>query len=90
MKVINNIKDIFSKPAHPYTKGLLRSIPKLSSKAGRLTTIPGYVPSPFNYPSGCHFRDRCPHSFDRCKEEKPRLFDLGNGHKAACFLAENK
>jgi oligopeptide/dipeptide ABC transporter ATP-binding protein len=82
-----NINDIFSKPAHPYTKGLLKSVPKLSTKAVRLMPIHGYVPSPFNYPSGCYFRDRCPQAFDRCKKEKPQLVDLGNGHKTACFLA---
>ncbi|MBU1162939.1 MAG: ABC transporter ATP-binding protein [Proteobacteria bacterium] len=81
-----NINDIFSRPAHPYTKGLLKSVPKLSTKAGRLMPIHGYVPSPFNYPSGCYFRDRCPQAFDRCKKEKPQLVDLGNGHKTACFL----
>jgi len=83
-----NINDIFSKPAHPYTKGLLKSVPKLSTEAERLMPIQGYVPSPFNYPSGCYFRDRCPQAFDRCKKEKPQLVDLGNGHKTACFLTE--
>ncbi|MCJ7615021.1 MAG: ABC transporter ATP-binding protein, partial [Desulfobacterales bacterium] len=74
-----NMNDIFSMPAHPYTKGLLKSVPKLSPKAVRLMPIHGYVPSPFNYPSGCYFRDRCPQAFDRCKKEKPQLVDLGNG-----------
>ncbi len=83
-----NLNDIFSKPAHPYTRGLLKSIPKLSSDPGRLKAITGQVPSPFNYPSGCHFRDRCPHAFERCKKENPPLYDLGNGHKVACFLFE--
>lgn len=78
--------DIFSKPAHPYTIGLLKSIPRLSGDAGRLKAIPGYVPSPYNYPSGCHFRDRCPDAFDRCKKEIPEFVDLGQGHRAACFL----
>lgn len=54
--------DIFIKPAHPYTQGLLNSIPKLTADSGRLEAIPGQVPSPFNYPAGCHFRDRCPHA----------------------------
>jgi len=85
-----NINDILSKPAHPYTKGLLKSVPKLSTEAGKLMPIYGYVPSPFNYPSGCYFRDRCPQAFDRCKKEKPQFVDLGNGHKTACFLAEKK
>ncbi len=77
--------DIFSKPVHPYTIGLLKSIPKLSGNAGRLKAIPGYVPSPYNYPSGCYFRDRCPDAFDKCKNEKPEFVDLGQGHRAACF-----
>jgi len=81
-----NVNDIFSKSAHPYTKGLLNSVPKLSTEAGRLIPIYGYVPSPFNYPSGCYFHNRCPQAFDRCKKEKPQLVDLGNGHKIACFL----
>lgn len=62
--------DIFIKPAHPYTKGLLNSIPKLTADSGRLEAIPGQVPSPFNYPAGCHFRDRCPHAFDKCAQDR--------------------
>ena len=94
-----NRDDIFSKPTHPYTIGLLESIPKLSvtppppsmgdKGGGRLKAIPGQVPSALNYPSGCHFFDRCPDAFDRCRNEKPKLIDLGNGHKAACFLRTN-
>ena len=81
-----NLNDIFSKPAHPYTIGLLESIPKLACNIDRLKTINGYVPSPFKYPSGCYFRNRCPHAFDQCKKEKPKFVNLGKGHKAACFL----
>jgi peptide/nickel transport system ATP-binding protein/oligopeptide transport system ATP-binding protein len=80
--------DIFVKPAHPYTQGLLNSIPKLTADSGRLEAIPGQVPSPYNYPSGCHFRDRCPHAFDQCAEEVPPLMELGDGHRAACWIAE--
>lgn len=80
--------DIFIKPAHPYTQGLLNSIPKLTADSGRLEAIPGQVPSPFNYPSGCHFRDRCPHAFDRCSQEVPPLMNLGNSHRAACWIAD--
>jgi peptide/nickel transport system ATP-binding protein/oligopeptide transport system ATP-binding protein len=79
-------EDIFSDPAHPYTIGLLNSIPKLGCSAKRLKAIAGSVPSPHNYPTGCHFRDRCEFSFKRCKEEKPLLNDIGNNRKAACFL----
>ncbi len=80
--------DIFVKPAHPYTRGLLNSIPKLTAVSGRLEAIPGQVPSPFDYPSGCHFRDRCPHAFDKCAEKNPPLVELGNGHRAACWIAD--
>jgi len=85
-----NKDDIFSKPTHPYTIALLEAIPKLSADKGRLKAIPGQVPSAFNYPSGCHFFDRCPDAFDRCRDEKPKLIDFGNGHRAACFLAKNE
>ena len=80
--------DIFAKPAHPYTRGLLNSIPKLTASSGRLEAIPGQVPSPFDYPSGCHFRDRCPHVFDKCAQENPPLMELGDGHRAACWISE--
>jgi oligopeptide/dipeptide ABC transporter ATP-binding protein len=83
-----SLETIFNKPAHPYTQGLLQSIPKLTGPRGRLEAIPGFVPSPANYPSGCHFRDRCQHAFERCQKERPGLVDLGDGHLSACFLAE--
>lgn len=82
---------IFNTPAHPYTQGLLRSIPKLSPGSEKLKVIPGSVPSPLDYPLGCRFRDRCIHAFDRCKEKMPPLVDVltpGEGHQAACFIAE--
>lgn len=79
--------DIFSEPAHPYTRELLKSIPKLSENKKRLKAISGQVPSPLHYPSGCHFRDRCPHEFERCAKEEPQLISLNGGHKAACFIA---
>ncbi|MDA3832180.1 MAG: ABC transporter ATP-binding protein [Spirochaetales bacterium] len=96
-----NRDDIFSRPKHPYTIALLGAIPKLSAtppippsrgdKGGcRLKAIPGQVPSALNYPSGCHFFDRCPYAFDRCRDEKPKLVNLGNRHRAACFLAKNE
>ena len=80
--------DIFNRPAHPYTQGLLNSIPKLTADSNRLQAIPGQVPSPYNYPSGCHYRDRCPHAFDRCAQEVPPLMELGEGHRAACWIAD--
>jgi peptide/nickel transport system ATP-binding protein/oligopeptide transport system ATP-binding protein len=80
--------DIFKQPAHPYTRGLLKSIPKLAVDSDRLAAIPGQVPSPLNYPSGCHFRDRCPHAFDRCAHETPPFMVLSPGHRAACWIAD--
>ncbi len=82
--------DIFSNPAHPYTQGLLRSIPKLSEIGQRLVAIPGQVPSPLHYPSGCHFRNRCPYAFERCKKEEPGLIHVKPGHRAACFLLDKR
>lgn len=82
------VADIFSQPAHPYTRGLLNSIPRLGDGSGkRLPAIGGSVPSPMEYPSGCHFRDRCPHAFERCAQEEPRLVSVADGHRAACFIA---
>jgi peptide/nickel transport system ATP-binding protein/oligopeptide transport system ATP-binding protein len=80
--------ELFASPAHPYTRGLLASIPRLAKKTGKLYSIPGQVPSPFHYPSGCHFRDRCQHAFDRCAQEEPQLMELSGSHRAACFIAD--
>lgn len=80
--------DIFSAPAHPYTYSLLKSIPNLADgKGDKLAVIPGSVPSPENYPSGCRFRDRCAYAFERCRNEMPELVPVSAGHEAACFIA---
>jgi peptide/nickel transport system ATP-binding protein/oligopeptide transport system ATP-binding protein len=81
---------IFQSPAHPYTIGLLGAIPRLSAGRQRLKDIPGQVPSPFNFPKGCHFQERCPYAFERCRQETPPLYDCGDGQKAACFLLDKK
>ncbi|MFP4453199.1 MAG: ABC transporter ATP-binding protein [Desulfobacterales bacterium] len=81
------IEEIFSRPVHPYTRGLLEAIPRLAGGRNYLKDIAGQVPSPLRYPRGCHFQDRCPHAFDRCETEKPELVECGDGHLAACFLA---
>ncbi len=82
------VGDIFSAPAHPYTQALIKSVPPLSLKPGRLNSIPGRPPSPFNHPAGCNFHNRCPYVSVKCRKKRPPFFDLGNGHKAACFLVE--
>lgn len=83
-----SLDDIFSKPSHPYTQGLLASIPKLSGQKEKLRAVSGSVPSPLNYPTGCYFRNRCKFAFDRCRKETPKFVSLTGKHKAACFLAE--
>jgi len=83
-----SMEDIFSAPSHPYTYSLLKSIPTLSDgKGDRLAVIPGSVPSPENYPSGCRFRDRCPFAFEKCSTKMPELIPVSDNHRAACFIA---
>ena len=80
-----SIDHIFSKTAHPYTKGLLESIPGLNMKKERLKSIPGQVPSPLFYPKGCNFNNRCSIAGEKCQTEKPKLKEIEPGHMAACF-----
>jgi oligopeptide/dipeptide ABC transporter ATP-binding protein len=77
----------FARPLHPYSQGLLRSVPRLGEETGELFSIEGAVPSPLAYPPGCRFHPRCPLAVDRCRSEMPELEDLGGGRRAACFLA---
>ncbi|UCC71791.1 MAG: ABC transporter ATP-binding protein [Gemmatimonadota bacterium] len=77
---------IFSRPRHPYTEGLLRSTPKLTAKLPRLATIAGSVPSPKRWPAGCRFHPRCPHAWDRCREDVPPL--LAVDQPSRCWLEE--
>jgi oligopeptide/dipeptide ABC transporter ATP-binding protein len=81
-----SVEAIFTQPLHPYTRGLLRSIPGTGqTRTRRLETIAGVVPDPYHLPSGCRFRDRCPSSIDRCAEVDPTLDELTSGHAAACI-----
>jgi oligopeptide/dipeptide ABC transporter ATP-binding protein len=73
---------IYGAPAHPYTQALLASVPGKAS--GVRTRLKGEIPSAHAVPSGCAFRTRCPHAFDRCSAEKPTMRDIGGGQKAAC------
>lgn len=86
---IGPAREIFKQPAHPYTQGLLKSIPQLGHRQKRLYAIPGQPPSLFDPPKGCRFADRCPHRMPKC-DVYPPTFDLGNGQSAACWLLENK
>jgi peptide/nickel transport system ATP-binding protein/oligopeptide transport system ATP-binding protein len=80
-------KDIFEDPQHPYTIGLLGSIPRIEEDRERLLSIDGSVPPPFAYPAGCRFNPRCPFAIRACTEIDPPLRELSPGHRAACIRA---
>jgi peptide/nickel transport system ATP-binding protein len=78
---------LFSDPQHPYTIGLLGSIPKLTTEQARLTTIEGVVPNPLSMPVGCRFHPRCPFAVDQCRAAEPPLREIRPGQYAACWRA---
>ncbi len=81
------VEQIFSNPLHPYTRGLLKSIPRLGAPKERLHVIEGNVPSAVNLPPGCRFAGRCPLADDHCRREQPELALYQPGHEAACWKA---
>ncbi|HET8678160.1 MAG TPA: ABC transporter ATP-binding protein [Blastocatellia bacterium] len=81
------VSDLFERPKHPYTHGLFRSLPTLGERKDVLAVIPGSVPSPLDFPSGCRFRTRCSLAQEVCKEEPP-LREVMPAHFAACHFAE--
>jgi peptide/nickel transport system ATP-binding protein/oligopeptide transport system ATP-binding protein len=81
------VNALFADPQHPYTIGLLGSIPRLDVERARLATIEGTVPSPNNQPRGCRFAPRCPFADRRCHDEPPPLRELGTDHRVACWKA---
>jgi peptide/nickel transport system ATP-binding protein/oligopeptide transport system ATP-binding protein len=82
--------DIFEEPKHPYTWGLMTSIPKLGERAKtgrqRLQEITGIVPSLYDLPPGCRFSPRCPHAMEICNAQVPELIEVGEGHRVRCYL----
>ncbi|MBC7081923.1 MAG: ABC transporter ATP-binding protein [Firmicutes bacterium] len=80
-----DVVSIFKKPEHPYTLGLLGSIPKVNEDRERLQVIEGVVPNPFDMPTGCRFHPRCSFVRDICKEEEPELVDVEDGHQVRCW-----
>ena len=78
---------IFSRPLHPYTWGLIESIPAVDRRVERLIPIEGSPPSLINVPPGCPFHPRCPHRFEPCDKDRPDLVDRGGGHPDACHLS---
>ena len=81
-----SVPQLFATPSHPYTRALLRSLPKPGARETRLESIPGTVPSPLMYCRGCHFSTRCPDVLDRCPDEEPPLVEIAPGHESVCWL----
>ncbi len=84
------VENILNHPQHPYTKGLIASLPKKGQNNGRLNYIPGQVPSPLNWGKGCRFADRCTYVMDKCLEQIPPLLDVSSKQQSACWLCEEK
>jgi peptide/nickel transport system ATP-binding protein len=82
-----DVAALFAEPQHPYTVGLLGSIPKLHQVQERLAAIEGIVPNPMSMPTGCRFNPRCPFAIDKCRAEEPPLMEVRPGHLAACWRA---
>jgi len=87
------VSNLFDTPLHPYTKGLIGSIPVLGDVRERLDVIPGSVPNLINLPPGCRFAPRCrariENNLSICTEKHPNLTEISDGHKVRCWLYEN-
>jgi peptide/nickel transport system ATP-binding protein len=77
---------VFAAANHPYTQSLLASVPRIGNRKRAFATVKGEIPSPLNPPPGCHFHPRCPHAFDRCRVEVPKLKTVAPGQRSACHL----
>jgi peptide/nickel transport system ATP-binding protein len=88
-KIVESAKTeaIFNRAKHPYTIGLLNSMPGRRAPKTRLETIPGMVPNPLDWPTGCRFRDRCARAEARCAQTQPPLVEVEKHHRVACFMA---
>jgi oligopeptide/dipeptide ABC transporter ATP-binding protein len=82
------VRDIFNHPSHPYTQALLSSVPTMEERVDRLYSIEGQPPALWNLPAGCRFAPRCPYADERCRNEYPPAFSLGEGHTADCWRLE--
>jgi len=80
-----DVIDIFANPKHPYTIGLLSSIPNINKRKSRLSTIEGSVPFPTNFPKGCHFCTRCQFADEKCWNEEPPVVNISPSHTASCW-----
>ncbi|HXF95433.1 MAG TPA: ABC transporter ATP-binding protein [Gemmatimonadales bacterium] len=81
--------ELFTRPLHPYTEGLLASVPRLDGAPEPLRAIPGQVPAATAWPSGCRFHPRCPYAWDTCATQEPPLVEATAGHPARCWLLEH-
>jgi peptide/nickel transport system ATP-binding protein len=81
------VDELFARPHHPYTEGLIHSMPHIGHDQERLNVIPGTVPAPTNWPHGCRFRERCPYSWDLPEREHPPLYNVGASQTSRCHLA---
>jgi len=84
------VEALFADPAHPYTIGLLHSMPRLDGTSARLTVIPGNIPSLSNLPTGCRFWPRCTFKVERCTAEEPELERLSDGRWARCWKPQSR
>ncbi len=87
---IGDVKKIFADPKHPYTRGLLKSVPNIALDGAELYKMEGAPPSLLRAPAGCRFHPRCPFVMEICKKENPMLGDVGEDHQAACWLYDRK
>ena len=83
------VEELFANPSHPYTNGLLSTLPQQGVK-DRLPTIPGIVPPAGKFPKGCVFSPRCEYACEQCIRNKPELYDIGNGHSVCCFRFQSQ
>ena len=83
------VEELFENPCHPYTQGLLKSLPVMGSRE-RLYVIPGTVPSPGNLPEGCVFNPRCGHATEKCRSCRPQMTDISDGHRVRCWLYDKE
>ncbi|MFZ1746056.1 MAG: ABC transporter ATP-binding protein, partial [Nitrospirales bacterium] len=84
------VKELFRNPSHPYTSALLKSLPRPGERQARLEAIPGTVPSPLQYPPGCHFSSRCPDVLEYCPSQPPPTVQIGESHETVCWLYDKK
>ncbi|MBN2874493.1 MAG: ABC transporter ATP-binding protein [Spirochaetales bacterium] len=80
------VNELYKNPKHPYTMGLLESIPSLDQDKARLASIDGVVPNPFELPQGCYFAPRCKYAMDICKTRHPEPTTINDGHTVSCYL----